>query len=101
VLPRESALWAKRIVIVPAVWREWDAGLPAWARSNEAHPWTVYTYQRHDPAKPLFAPNYGYEGAIYLRFIVDHYEGLLDGVYPSRQKIRTASGWLGCGASAN
>ena len=67
--------WPKPIVIVPAVWHEWDGGRPPWA-TDSSLPWTVFVYQRHDPAAPLFAPNFGYEGAIYLRFIVDHYDTL-------------------------
>lgn len=70
--------WPKPLVIVPAVWKEWDRGLPHWAREDASPLWSVFAYQRRDPSKPRFAPNFGYEGAIYLRFIVDHYDALPD-----------------------
>lgn len=64
--------WPKAKVVVPAVYREWDRGAPDWAVSPKPDDfWTTFLYQRLDPAKPRYAPNFGREGAIYLRFIVE------------------------------
>jgi hypothetical protein len=76
--PLINSTWTTPIVIVPAVWKEWDNGLPTWALQGASPIWSVFAYQRRDPSKPLYAPNFGYEGAIYMRFIVDHYYDLPD-----------------------
>lgn len=62
--------WPKPKVIVPAVFKEWENGAPDWA-TRPGEFWATFIYQRLDPAKPNYAPNFGREGAIYLRFIVD------------------------------
>lgn len=69
-----NSTWQTSTVIVPALWHEWDNGWPQWVFDNSS--WAVFLYQRHDPAAPLYVPNFGYEGCIYLRFIVDHYDDL-------------------------
>jgi hypothetical protein len=35
-------------------------------------------YQRRRPENPGFVPNHGYEGGVYLKFVVDHYDNLPD-----------------------
>jgi hypothetical protein len=35
-------------------------------------------YQRRHPEMPGYVPNHGYEGGVYLKFIVDYYDNLPD-----------------------
>ena len=45
---------------------------PAWL----LHEVGVYLYQRINASWPCYVPNRGFESAIYLRFIADHYKAL-------------------------
>ena len=70
--------WPKKTVVVPAVFREWDDAIPAWACPDSQQKYVVTTpfYQRLDASAPRFVPNNGYELGVFLRFIVDHYSHL-------------------------
>ena len=76
-----SFLEAFTKVLVPAVYREWENGAPSWV-TDEYYPrfynYSVFLYQRTDPDKPNYIRNRGTEGAVYLRYIVDHYENFPD-----------------------
>eukprot|EP01035_Chromulina_nebulosa_P000191 gene191-284_t len=69
-------------VVVPAVYKEWRvSGPPDWATNRtlqEQLGYSVYLYQRLDPAKPNFVKNRGTEGGVFLRYIVDHYDSFPD-----------------------
>lgn len=78
---------AKDIVVVPSVYDRWGEVVgenhqigfernPFWAYENTSKNRHVFLYQRLSAKEPFFVPNYGFEGAIYLRFIVDHYDNL-------------------------
>lgn len=58
-------------VIVPAVYEEYDNYFPPWLLR-----WPVWIYQRKFEDQPLFCPNHGHEGGVYLKFIVDFYDNL-------------------------
>ena len=60
-------------VVVPAVYKDFDNFLPLWLFR-----WPTFVYQRQSPEKPLFSPNFGFEGGVYLQFIVDFYDNLPD-----------------------
>ena len=80
--------WPAKLVVVPAVFDEWDvpegesveSSVPAWARPDPVKdPYVVSDlYQRRFEAAPGFVPNRAYETAVYLKFIVDNYENLPD-----------------------
>lgn len=61
------------VIIIPAVYREWDDGWPDWTQGRE-----IFLYQRTNASAPNFAPNYGLEGGVYLKYLVDHYDDLPD-----------------------
>lgn len=71
-----------RKVIVPSVYKEWGDSPPNWAVDpaiQEKHDYSVFVYQKLYPDKPNYiALNRGTEGAVYLRYIVDHYSDLPD-----------------------
>ena len=58
-------------VVVPAVYKNWDRGLPLWLFR-----WPTFVYQRLSPEQPLFSRNFGHEGRAYLQFIVELYDNL-------------------------
>ena len=58
-------------VVVPAVYEEYEQNFPPWLLR-----WPVWIYQRKNENAPLFCPNYGHEGGVYLKFIVDFYDNL-------------------------
>lgn len=62
---------AHKPVLVPAVYDEYDQNIPSWLLR-----WPVWIYQRRFEDLPLFCPNYGHEGGVYLKFIVDFYDNL-------------------------
>lgn len=77
------------MVVVPAVYNRWGAletqaetGSVAysnqrpWALENRKKHRRVFLYQRLNESEPHFVPNNGYEGSVYLRFIIDHYHNL-------------------------
>ena len=80
--------WPSKLVVVPAVFDEWDvpegasveSSVPAWARPDPVKdPYVVSDlYQRRFEAAPGFVPNRASETAVYLKFVVDHYENLPD-----------------------
>ncbi|GAQ82832.1 hypothetical protein KFL_001260020 [Klebsormidium nitens] len=72
-LTRPATVWNSSIVIVPALYGEWNNGWPAWTQNR-----TLYTYQRTDPSAPRYCQNTGYEAGVFLKFIVDFYEDLPD-----------------------
>ena len=57
-----------------------ESSVPAWARPDPVKdPYVVSDlYQRRFEAAPGFVPNRAYETAVYLKFVVDHYENLPD-----------------------
>ena len=68
-------------VVVPAVHSEWLGGMPDWAKKKsiqEEYGYSVFLYQRLDPAKPNFVKNRGTEGGVYLKYIIDHYDSFPD-----------------------
>ena len=74
--------WASATVIVPAVYNEWPADrsrcgdalvcAPAWLRER----FTLHVYQRLDAKRSCYIRNHGFESAVYMRFIADHYRHL-------------------------
>ncbi len=69
-------------VVIPAVYKEWEQHLPLWFESqntHEQHNFTTFLYQKNNAALPNYIPNNrGTEGAVYLRYIVEHYDKLPD-----------------------
>ena len=84
---RVPALTLSKLVVVPAVFDEWDvpegasveSSVPAWARPDPVKdPYVVSDlYQRRFEAAPGFVQS-SVETAVYLKFVVDHYENLPD-----------------------
>jgi hypothetical protein len=68
-----KTVWNSSVVIVPAVFREWENGWPPWTQNR-----TIYLYQRTNPSGPRYCKNQAYEAGVYLKFIVDFYEDLPD-----------------------
>ena len=89
--PDSKRPWTTQVAVVVAHYDEWDslAEMPVWA-NNSVDPsldenaplcagYTVAPiYQRRHPDAPNFVPNHGYEGGVYLKFVVDHYDNLPD-----------------------
>ena len=86
-----SAPWRAPVALVIAHYDEWDDldEMPVWANNSKdprVHPdaptargYTVAPmYQRRRPESPGYVPNHGYEGGVYLRFVLDHYDNLPD-----------------------
>ena len=86
-----SAPWRAPVALVVAHYDEWDDldEMPVWANNSKdprVHPdaptargYTVAPmYQRRRPESPGYVPNHGYEGGVYLRFVLDHYDNLPD-----------------------
>lgn len=83
-----SFQWGRKdLVVVPAVYDRWGEVVgeehhigfkrtPFWALEDISKNRYVFLYQRLSAKEPYFVPNYGFEGAVYLRFIVDHYDSL-------------------------
>jgi hypothetical protein len=69
-------------VVVPSVYKEFEkAGYPIWITNTtiqEKLGYSVFLYQKLDSAQPNFIRNRGTEGAVYLRYIVDHYDNFPD-----------------------
>jgi hypothetical protein len=71
-------------VVVPSIYREYfpNHPFPSWFRNvqiQEKHNYTVSYYQKNFPEKPNYiAKNRGTEGAVYLRYIIDHYDDFPD-----------------------
>ena len=67
------------MALVVAEYNEFDGGMPSWAQPTIQHPYCVApVYQRIDEKKPYYVPNQGYEGSVYLKFVVDYYDNLPD-----------------------
>lgn len=66
--------WDTPIVVVPAVFKEWN-GSPPWAKRLPEYA-SVFAYQRLDRRADRYSPNHGYEAGVHLQFIVEHYENL-------------------------
>ena len=86
-----SAPWRAPVALAIAHYDEWDDldEMPVWANNSKdprVHPdaptargYTVAPmYQRRRPESPGYVPNHGYEGGVYLRFVLDHYDNLPD-----------------------
>ncbi|GAQ80313.1 hypothetical protein KFL_000510140 [Klebsormidium nitens] len=69
----ESPPWNSSLVIVPAVYHDWDAGWPEWTEE-----FAVHVYQRTNASAPNYCENRAFESAVYLKFIVDYYHNLPD-----------------------
>lgn len=71
-----------RKVIIPSVYKEWGDLPPNWATDESIqsqYQYSLFLYQKLYPDKPNYiALNRGTEGAVYLRYIVDHYFDLPD-----------------------
>jgi hypothetical protein len=84
-----SAAWPTRLVVVPAVYNEWDfpkdansdASLPEWAKpsveNGDSYSMGPF-YQRRFPEQPNYVPNHAYETAVYMKFVIDNYDNLPD-----------------------
>ena len=70
--------WTK--VIVPSVYKEWDSKKPEWTsvEMQKQYNYSIFQYQRLDPTLPNYIINRGTEGAVYLKYIVDHYHNFPD-----------------------
>lgn len=73
---------AFRKVVVPAIYKEYEgSGYPDWITNNatkEKYGYETFIYQKVDPTGHHFIRNRGTEGAVYLRYIVDHYNDFPD-----------------------
>ena len=69
-------------VLVPAVYKEYErSGLPPWITDLEAQKklgYSVFLYQKTDPAAPNYIRNRGTEAGVFLKYIVDHYDNFPD-----------------------
>jgi hypothetical protein len=69
-------------VLVPSVYLEYEKfGIPQWLTNQTVHEklgYSVFLYQKNDSSQPLFVRNRGTEGAVFLRYIVDHYDNFPD-----------------------
>ena len=71
--------WPRPVVVVPAVFNEFDAGTPDWAEPTVNDAYAVAPlYDRRDNTSQYYVPNYGFEGGAYLKFVVDYYDNLPD-----------------------
>lgn len=61
----------KTPVLVPAMHNEINEVFPRWLLR-----WPVFLYQRKSPDLPRYCPNHGFEGGVYLQFILDFYDNL-------------------------
>ena len=79
--------WPTPLVVVPAVFDEWDtpvgsgspetSAVPDWAAPGETSAYSVSElYQRRDEDGAGFVPNRAYETGVFLKFVVDHYDNL-------------------------
>lgn len=68
----QKSKWDSRVVIVPAVYHDWQWGeWPSWTANRSIH-----LYQRTTPWAPQYCQNTGMEAGVFLKFIVDHYDDL-------------------------
>lgn len=78
--PHESLNFTK--VIVPSIYDEFDLhGVPAWYSDPslaKRFGYTIFRYQRMNASEPNYVRNRGTEGAIFLRYVVDHYDHFPD-----------------------
>ena len=58
-------------VLVPAMHNEINEVLPRWLLR-----WPAFLYQPKSPRLPRYCPNHGFEGGVYLQFILDFYHNL-------------------------
>ena len=83
----KSPSWPTPLVVVPAVFDEWDtpvgsgspetSAVPDWAAPGETSAYSVSElYQRRDEDGAGFVPNRAYETGVFLKFVVDHYDNL-------------------------
>ena len=55
--------WPRPVVVVPAVFNEFDAGAPPWAEPTVNDAYAVAPlYDRRDNTSKYYVPNYGFEG---------------------------------------
>lgn len=72
-----SSRWRSRVVVVPAVYKEWFQGIPSWVWRAIRRNVTFFLYQRLDSKAAHFVPLHGgYEDGVYLTFLVDFFEDL-------------------------
>lgn len=86
-------------VIVPSVYEEFKQhGVPAWVTDPQIMKrfgYSVHLYQKLDPEKPNYIRNRGTEGAVYLRYIVDHYDTFPSvAIFVHASPIHHAPFWL-------
>ena len=68
-------------VIVPAVYKEWNPAAPYWyqQREHQRMNYSIFLYQKlHKNKDNYIETNRGAEGAVYLKYIVDHYHKFPD-----------------------
>ena len=67
-------------VLVPAVFREFENEQrpESLYKFSEKYNYTVFLYQKLHPDQPNYIRNVGTEGAVYLKYIVDHYDNFPD-----------------------
>jgi hypothetical protein len=81
---KKQASWPTPLVVVPAVYDEWDApagseqsAIPDWAAPSATDAYAVSSlYQRRDEDGENFVPNRAYETGVFLKFVIDHYDDL-------------------------
>ena len=81
-----DAKWPTSVVVVPAVYDEWDpaegsedvsSGIPEWATPSKKDSYSMAPlYQRRFDSEPNFVPNKAYETGAFIKFVVDHYDDL-------------------------
>ena len=69
-------------VLVPAVFHEWDNGVPDWMTNQtlkDLYNYSTFLYQKTNPAAPNYiGSNRGCENGVYYNYIVDHYHDFPD-----------------------
>lgn len=69
-------------VLVPSVYHEFaPPNYPPWVMDTDIlakYNYSVFLYQKRDPALPHYVRNHGTEGGVYLKYIIDHYDNFPD-----------------------
>ena len=66
-----SVVWRTRLVGVVA---SFDGKTPKMSAAPERI--TLVVYQRVDPSRPHYSPNYGFEGGVFIQFVLTYYDCL-------------------------
>lgn len=65
--------WRTHAVLVVATW---NGTFHHRADTGALNKFTTVLYQRADPLRPHYSPNFGFEGGVFLQFMLEHYSNL-------------------------